>query len=225
MKRRIVVLLFATCLCLSLSACGKNKEQSGKANKSQVNTENQKETQEVEEVSGDPIVNQAMKDYEVVKASGFTEDGQSNLGFTIEEGSMQDCGDYYSVKATFAKEVKVTSDLKIGEEVTFIINDMTGETDTAVYKEKGILYSEKTEMEYWYYPQDGENDTVLYCFSDDRVESPFYEGILLIRKDAQCGEDITKTYRTVEMDNLFTYYNGVRFDEDGYVTALIFFGD
>lgn len=221
MRKRNMALFLVIGLTIGLSACGSTKKSETESVKSTIVLDQQENHEE----SDDPVVKKAMEDYRIIEEYGMSNEGQSNLSFYIKEGSMQDCGDYYKLDVTFAKGIAVDAHLKIGDEITFVTNELTGETDTVIYKEKGILYSEKTEMEYWYSPTEDEDTTVLFCFSDDRVEAPFYEGTLLVRKDAQCGEAITQTYQNVTMDNLFGYYNGVRFDKDGYVTALIFFGD
>lgn len=215
-KISAVMLILAT--CISVVACGASKESRVQEKQ---NLENQEEESNV-------LLEKAKEDYETIKDYGIDEVGKADLSFIVKPETMKDHGDYYSIEATFMKPVLVDANLKIGDEVTFYIDDLQKTEVTVQYKEKGTLYDASTDMEYNYSPAKGEDKTELYRDSDDRVESPFYDGILLIRKDAVKGEYVINEYETVTIENIAAesgYFNGVVFDAEGYVTMLSFIGD
>lgn len=195
------------------------------------------EVQEPEESSGEKQeqggedayaeVNQkAEESYALIRQYG--NDGEySLLSYDLKGSTLQDCGDYFAIDAVFSKPVEVPGDLELGDTYTFVADELTQESVTVEYVSEGILLDHESNMEYYYWPEDGEGSVVLYCGSDDRVDAPFAEGTLRIRKNATTGIAITGEYETVSEAKLSEddWYNGVKFDSEGYVTDLVHFGD
>ncbi len=215
-KVSVTMLIFAA--CISIMACGASRQKTvqGKAEVSQ------------EQEEKDVVLEKAMADLEIIKEYGIDEVGKAELSFIIKPETMQDCGSYYSIEADFLKPVAVSSKLKIGDETTIVVDEIKNLKENLTYTKKGYLVDKATGSEYYYNPVDGEEETVLYHDSDDRLESPFYQGLLVIRKDAIKGQAITNEYETVTTENISSdagYFNGVVFDKEGYVTILSFIGD
>ncbi|KIR02599.1 hypothetical protein P261_01414 [Lachnospiraceae bacterium TWA4] len=169
------------------------------------------------------------KDFKVIKTYGFNADGYSNLSYDLDEKSLKDEGSYYSIKAIYSKPVQVPDNLKVGSTYTITIDELKGKKKTLTYKEKGLLVDENG-MEYYYDldSADKNHRVTLYHDSDDRLDAPFYKGTLKIKKDAIMGEAIIQSYETVseeELSNEDNWFNGVAFDDMGYVEKLVFFGD
>lgn len=156
------------------------------------------------------------------------EDGYSVLSFRIKEGTLKDCGEYYQVDAVYRQRIEAPANLSDGSEVTLVFNELTGETKTLVYREGYFYFTEKGyQYEYYCLPSSDGNMVVLYEGSDDRVDKPVYEGKLYIRKDATDEVAIMNQIEPVteEILNRDNWYNGVYFDQKGYVTRLVFYGD
>lgn len=202
-KKVIPMLLVLMVLC---SACGKMEDSS-------------KETISME-------VHTVEDSWKTIQEYGF-ENGYSVLSYRLNGETLKDCGEYYSIEATFSKPVKVPGNLQVGDTCKIVINDFTGETVEVTYSTEGYLTSEDG-MEIYYYPPEDGSDTEIYQGSADRIDSPFYNGILHIRKDAVTGAAITgQPYVTITQEELAyrNWFNGLAFDESGMVTELIYFGD
>lgn len=156
------------------------------------------------------------------------EDGHSALSFSLEEGTAKDCGDYYQVQAVYNRAIEAPGDLKPGDQVALVFNELTGEKRTLEYRD-GSLWDVEAEYpsEYYYAPRFDGSTVVLYQDSDDRVDKPVYEGVLYIRKDAVVEIDIINQSEPVTLENLNrgSWYNGVYVDQLGYAERLVFFGD
>ena len=164
-----------------------------------------------------------------IDSYGYT-DGCSSLSFSLEDGTVRDKGEYYEVEAVYLKAIAAPGNMKPGDEVTLVFDDLTGERRTLVYRD-GALHPADTsrygDEEYYYHPSEDGSPVVLYYYSDDRVEKPVYEGKLYVRKDATAEVAINNEVHTVTRRDLNggQYYNGVYFDDKGYVTRLVFYGD
>ncbi len=156
----------------------------------------------------------------------------SPLSFSLEGEVVSDTGDTYLVKAVFNKPLLVPDDLQPGESCTVVMDELTGETDTLTCLPSdgsGMTYyqSENDGWQAWLVnPSDGQAE--LYSDSADRVDVPFYEGVLCINKDAVTGAAITNgPYTTVTTSDLMQedWFNVVAFDSNGHVVQLIWSGD
>lgn len=175
-----------------------------------------------------PFKGNQEESWAVIQEYGFQNE-YSTLSYTLKGETLKDCGDYYSMEATFSKPVKVPGNLQVGDTCEFVENDLTGEKVWVTYSEEGYL-TDEDGREYYYHSSEDGSDVELYHGSVDRLDSPFYEGVLYIRKDAVTGAAITgQPYVTITTDVLTSeygnWYNGLAFDENGMVTQLIFFGD
>lgn len=157
------------------------------------------------------------------------ENGYSVLSFHIIEGTVKDCGEYYQVDATYQQGIEAPADLKEGDQITLTFNELTGETRTLVFRENHFcpLDSDNSYDGFYYYPSSNGKSVVLYHDSDDRMDKPVYEGKLYVRKDATDEVDIMRQVRPVTKEILSreNWYNGVYFDQKGYVTRLVYYGD
>ncbi len=183
--------------------------------------------------------------WEVIKDYGFDFDSwmiygnyhsdewnYSPLSYTLAGGSAVDDGDYYTVQAVFAKPLKVPADPQPGDSYTAVINELTGEEETFTYVLEdgtGAGYYRGENGEECYISNIGSDGMAeLMEGSADRVDVPFYDGVLRISKDAETGAAVLRgPYETVtesdfEEDN---WFNAVAFDGSGYVMQLIFVGD
>lgn len=163
---------------------------------------------------------------ELIDSYGYEEDGKSVLSFDIRPGEVIDGGDHYEVTAIYAQAIQVPADLKVGESVTLVFNELTGEEKTLTLQSEGSLLDEEG-MDYYYWKNEDGSPSDLYWFSDDRVDKPIYEGKLYIRKFATSEVIIAETVDLITEEKLANgaWYNGVYFDEQGYVTRLCFIGD
>lgn len=169
---------------------------------------------------------------EIIDQYGY-EDGHSVLGFDIVPQTVQEYEEYYVVDAVYAKAIEAPGDLAIGERVTLVFNELTGDKRILERREDGLHQPEDAENEP-YYPtyfnywvrEDG-SPVVLYDENSDRVDKPVYEGKLYIRKDATIEYIICYDIDMTTKDELNreNYFNGVCFDENGYVTRLVSYGD
>ena len=69
---------------------------------------------------------------------------------------------------------------------------------------------------------------MLYDENTDRVDKPVFDGKLYIRKDATIEYVIEHNVKAVtkeELNREYLWFNGVYFDENGYVTRLVYYGD
>ncbi len=166
----------------------------------------------------------------VIDRYGYTY-GYSDLSFNITPGTAKDCGSYYLVDAVYNQGIQAPGDLKPGDTVTLVFNELTGETRTLAYGNYGLYdtaYGDVNSVTYYYSPSVDGSPVTLYQDSDDRVEKPIYRGSLYIRKDATVEVAISNTSEPVTLTLLqgdFNWYNGVYFDQKGYVTRLVFIGD
>lgn len=162
---------------------------------------------------------------EIIDRYGY-ENGYSVLSFHIKPGTVKDHGEYYEVDAIYQQGIEAPGDLSYGQEVTLVFNELTGEKKTLVYREEGLC-CEEDYSQYYYYPSEDGKEVVLYEGSDDRVDKPVYDGKLYIRKDATEEIDIVKDVRALTRESLEreNWFNGVYFDQKGYVVRLVYYGD
>lgn len=158
------------------------------------------------------------------------ENGHSVLSFDFKEGTAKDCGDYYEVDAVYCQGIEAPGDLKYGDQVTLVFNELTGKKKTLEYRQGGLYPVDEGQYaaQYYYTPTQDKRPVVLYQDSDDRVDKPVYEGKLYIRKDASKEIDIVGESEPVTSELLnreYNWYNGVFFDEKGYVVRLVVYGD
>lgn len=158
------------------------------------------------------------------------EEGHSLLSFALKEGTAKDCGDYYQVDALYSQGIEAPGDLKYGDQVTLVFNELTGERKTLEYRQGGLYPVDEGQYasQYYYTPTEDQSPVVLYQDSEDRVDKPVYEGKLYIRKDAAREIDIENESEPVTFENLNgqnSWYNGVFFDEKGYAVRLVVYGD
>lgn len=165
---------------------------------------------------------------EIIDHYGY-EYGYSVLSFHIKENSLKDCGEYYQIDATYQQGIQVPADLEDGAQISLVFNELTGETRTLVFRDNRFypLNSEDLYDSFYCYPSLDGKSLVLYHDSEDRMDKPVYEGKLYIRKDATEETDIMRQIRPVtkEILNRENWYNGVYFDQKGYVTRLVYYGD
>ena len=166
----------------------------------------------------------------MVQRYGFGPTGYSVLTYALDYQTLWDAGDYYEVSAVIYRGVKAPGDLKVGDSCQLETDALTHTYQTFTYKEEdqeGYLVSE-TGLECYYQPSADGSPVTLYCDSDDRVECPFYNGTMHIRKDAITGVAITNEISDFTKDTLTeesAAYNGIAFDENGQIKELIYFGD
>lgn len=166
----------------------------------------------------------------VIDRYGYSS-GYSVLSFNITPGTAKDCGSYYLVDAVYNQAIQAPGDLNPGDTVTLVFNELTGETKTLAYGSNGLYdaaYGQSGSAEYYYSPSADGSPVTLYQDSDDRVDKPIYKGSLYIRKDATIEQAIVSLSEPVTLAKLqgeFNWYNGVYFDQKGYVTRLVFYGD
>ncbi len=156
----------------------------------------------------------------------------SVLSFAIAGGTAVDCGDYYTVQAVFSKPLRVPADPEVGDTYTAVINELTGETETFTYvKEEGTgatYYRENGGGECYLYNVGSDGMAELMEDSADRIDVPFYQGVLRISKEAVTGDAVLRgPYNTVTASDFADddWFNAVAFDDDGYVMQLIYVGD
>ena len=155
------------------------------------------------------------------------ENGYSSLAFSLKEGTAKDKGKYYVVDATYYQAITVPGNLKVGDKVTVEFDGLTGEKKTLVRKKDGLYVKDDSDWQFYYTPTKDGSRVVLYEGSDDRVEKPVLEGELWIRKDATEEVAILDESKTFDPKKISdsSYYNGVYFDEKGYVVRLVYYGD
>ena len=165
---------------------------------------------------------------EIIDRYGY-ENGYSVLSFHIKEGTLKDCGEYYQVDATYQQGIEAPADLKEGDQVTLTFDELTGETRTLIFRDNHFcpLDSDSYYDGFYYHPSSNGKSVVLYHDSDDRMDKPVYEGKLYIRKDATDEVDIVRQVQPITKEILGreNWYNGVYFDQKGYVTRLVYYGD
>lgn len=165
----------------------------------------------------------------VIDRYGY-ESGHSLLSFQLKGGTAKDCGSYYQVDAVYGQGIEAPGNLKYGDRVTLVFNELTGERKTLEYRQGGLCPVDAGEYANYYYytPSEDGSPVVLYQDSDDRVDKPVYEGRLYVRKDATVETDIVGLSEPVTLQKLnreYNWYNGVFFDKKGYAVRLVFYGD
>lgn len=169
---------------------------------------------------------------EIIDGYGYQE-GHSVLRFDIVPQTMQECEEYYVVDAVYAKAIEAPGNLAMGERVTLVFNELTGDERTLERREDGLHQLEDAENEpyyptyFHYWVREDGSPVVLYDENSDRVDKPVYEGKLYIRKDATIESVTSYDIKAVTKEalNREDWFNGVYFDENGYVTRLVYYGD
>ena len=189
-----------------------------------------------QETAGSPVDEQSLK---VIQEHGYVEDYTdigpegmvSSLVYNLKTETLQDIGEYYTVDAIFLKTVDVSVDTKVGDKITVVVDDFTGETLELVCEKEGYLVG-ADDTEYYFHkddPRTKNGETPLMHDSDDFLLSPFYEGKLCISKDARAGAVLDpESIKTVSEDTLTEYncwFNSVFFNADGVVVGLLNYGD
>ncbi len=164
----------------------------------------------------------------LIQEYGFTQKGYSILSYTLHGDTLKDEGDYYTVEATFAKPVPMPENPQEGEEYVITVDELNGTTRTITCVGESQFVDEN-ESDIYAFPEEGFEGRYLYEYSDDRIDCDFYEGTLCIRKDAVTGAAILQQpYETIKEEDISGgdhWFNGLKFDDEGFVTELIFFGD
>ena len=115
-----------------------------------------------------------------------------------------------------------------------VFSELTGDERTLERREDGLYQLEDEENEpyyptyFQYWEQEDDAPAVLYDENTDRVDKPVFDGKLYIRKDATIEYAIEHNVKSVtkeELNREYLRFNGVYFDENGYVTRLVYYGD
>ncbi len=156
----------------------------------------------------------------------------SDLSFTLKSDTFEDLEDYYFVEATFSKPIMVPVDLKPGDTYTVDVDELRGTvlTLTCTGSSDDEDYLEGSNGQKYYCDGTGYDRMAdLYESGGDRIEAPFYEGVLRIRLDAVTGDALTHGPYTHVTESDFDggdlWFNIVAFDDKGYVKQLIIDGD
>ncbi len=184
------------------------------------------------------------KSWETIKSYGFGLDqsmifgdyyssqwSYSPLSFTIIGGTAVDCGEYYAVQAVFAKPLKVPAYPNPGDTYTTVVNELTGQKGTFTYvREEGTgatYYRSEGGSECWITNIGSDGMAELLEGSVDRIDVPFYEGVLWVSKSAVTGSTALGSYSQVTASDFAEndWFNAVAFDANGYVQQLIYVGD
>lgn len=170
---------------------------------------------------------------EIIDRYGYV-DGYSVLSFDIVPQTVEGYEGYYIVDAVFAQPIEVPGNLAIGEQIRVVFNELTGDERTLERREDGLYQLEDEENEpyyptyFQYWEQEDDAPAVLYDENTDRVDKPVFDGKLYIRKDATIEYAIEHNVKAVtkeELNREYLRFNGVYFDENGYVTRLVYYGD
>lgn len=170
---------------------------------------------------------------EIIDRYGYV-DGYSVLRFDIIPQTVEEYEGYYAVDAVFAQPIEVPGNLAIGEQITVVFNELTGDERTLERREDGLYQLEDGENEpyyptyFQYWIQEDDSSVVLYDENTDRVDKPVFEGKLYIRKAATIEYAIEHNEKAVtkeELNREYLWFNGVYFDDSGYVTRLVYYGD
>lgn len=172
----------------------------------------------------------AQTSIDVVNRYGYTSggayDGASELEFQFIEGTVEDCGEYYKVEAEFLEGIKIPTDIQLGDEITVTIDGITGETDVWVYEEEGLVSQNTDQAPAYIMPGDGETETYVYRYSEDRVNRVVYRGPICVSKEAEVEIVVAEMTGTVIKDDLDGgFYHKLFFDENGFVTQILYTGD
>ncbi len=231
MRRKIVAVLLGLCLLSGLAGCQKTNGENpiGGGSYQPGATENTEGSAEKEtEVKKDPEADLFQESLAIIGEYGVYESGYSILSYRLEGKSLADCGDYFEIQAVFRKPIEIEKP-EPGKSITIVTNEFTGEKVELNYLSEGTLV-DADEREYICYESPRENGKyILTVDSDDRVDADFFNGVLRIRKDAVTGYFLEGNYKTVSKETFANdfglWFNGVAFDENGYVTELIYIGD
>lgn len=168
---------------------------------------------------------------EIIDSYGYR-DGYSALIYHIKPQTVAEYDEFYVVDTVYEQAIEVPANMVIGERITVVFNELTGDRRILERREDGFYQLEDEENEP-YYPtyfrylgSEGGTTLTLIDENSDVVVKPVFEGKLYIRKDAtiESAFDLSKEEVTKEKLN-YGYYNRVYFDENGYVTRLIYVGD
>ena len=230
MKKKVATLVIAGLVMTSLVACtGTDNDVQSQASESESEEDTTEEKESEAVASEDTELDDT---YEIVKSYGETESGYSNLTFTFIGGTLDDAGDYYTAEVNLYSGIEIPNDLEVGDNYT-ICTDKVNETyrEIIITGENTCCYSDQEDFElYWYVGDSDDEDGVvsLYMDSDDRVPCYIGSGIVRIAKDATVGIAILCEYSDFDPDSFDeedNFYNGVKFNENGLITELVFFGD
>ncbi|MCI8991213.1 MAG: hypothetical protein HFG80_00565 [Eubacterium sp.] len=164
----------------------------------------------------------------VIEQYGFRENQESELSFGLKGDTLVDCGDFFTIEATFYKPVLVSLNHEAGDVVEIVVNELTGERILLTYQGNGAFRG-SDEIDYYTMNPAASGPTELYCFSEDQVEAAFYEGIIKVAKDAKSCIHITGEETPVSAEFLSqpanSWYNGVVFDDKKQAVTLTVYGD
>lgn len=158
-------------------------------------------------------------------------EGSSKLLFSTSDSRVEDMGDYYLVDAKFLEQIKVPADIKAGERITVVVNELTGEEETWTCTENGEYGPTFGTVDYpdLYYTggrPDEDGMLPVYQASADAVCKLVYEGELAIMKNAREEIAISQVEYLVNKEVLRNgYWNCVYFNEKGYAYKLVYYGD
>lgn len=171
---------------------------------------------------------------ETIDSYGYV-DGYSVLRFNIVPQTVVEYDEFYVVDAVYTQPIEVPANLAIGEQITVVVNELTGEQRTLERRDDGLYQLEVNENEpyyptyFRYFGSEGGTTITLIDENSDCVDKVVFEGKLYVRKDATIESTFDSKIEEVTKDNLNSkysmVYNSVYFDENGYVTRLVSIGD
>ncbi|MBP3352465.1 MAG: hypothetical protein J6L65_08710, partial [Lachnospiraceae bacterium] len=171
---------------------------------------------------------------EIIDSYGYV-GGYSVLSFEIVPQIVVEYDDCYVVDAIYAQSIEVPANLAIGERITVVFNELTGDQRTLERREDGFYQLEDEENEpyyptyFRYFGSEGGTTITLIDENSDVVDKAVFKGKLYVRKDATIESTFDFSTEEVTKEKLNSkysmFYDRVYFDENGYVTRLVHVGD
>lgn len=171
---------------------------------------------------------------EIIDSYGYV-GGYSVLSFEIVPQIVVEYDDCYVVDAIYAQSIEVPANLAIGERITVVFNELTGDQRTLERREDGFYQLEDEENEpyyptyFRYFGSEGGTTITLIDENSDAVDKAVFKGKLYVRKDATIESTFDFSTEEVTKEKLNSkysmFYDRVYFDENGYVTRLVHVGD
>lgn len=161
----------------------------------------------------------------LVKSYGL-ENGESHLGLNFADGDFTEENGVYTCTVQVYKPVLIPTDLGEGDSFSFCIDEIDNEF-VHVTREGDSYISEDGREYYAFGDEDGDGLMELFHDSDDRMDCLFFEGPTAIAADAVFRVPIAQTEETFDpaKHSYGLYVNGCRFNDDGVITELSYYGD
>lgn len=167
-----------------------------------------------------------------ISSYGTNEKGESLLSFEIQPDSVIQYADGYEVRAKYYSGIDIPKNLEDGYEFIVTTDEETGASSHFVVANGKRIYAyvegkkaidDKTQE---FDVQEVAGHRFLFT-EGTRFEDKIKEGKLFIRKDAMIEDAMEGQKKTVNVENLAIggYFNGVQFDQKGYATKLIYYGE